>query len=175
MADKERITIASVQGETMQEGQVAELQLFGPTTESIEPQPGSQPEPFTSETHTIVGTNPTGDQAGGVTEIEFAETCSYPPASQGADAWDRSSRRCSFLRQRQGCEARLRALDETTLSGAFIAPAGFAQLRGLPRPADVYDSANDPATAKRLWELTEQVLGSPLDSLSGLASMNPSK
>lgn len=86
-ADGARITILSVQGETLREGQIAELQLFGTSSESVEPQPGTQPDPFTSETNTIVGTNPAGDQAGGVTENEFAETCSYPPASQGADAW----------------------------------------------------------------------------------------
>ena len=58
-----------------------------------------------------------------------------------------------------GARGTLRALDDTTPSGAFIAPAGFAQLRGAPEPARVYDSANDPATAERLWELTQQVLG----------------
>ena len=58
-----------------------------------------------------------------------------------------------------GARGTLRALDDTTPSGAFIAPAGFAQLRGSPEPADVYDSANDPGTAERLWELTQQVVG----------------
>jgi NAD(P)-dependent dehydrogenase (short-subunit alcohol dehydrogenase family) len=58
-----------------------------------------------------------------------------------------------------GARGTLRALDETTPSGAFIAPAGFAQLRGSPETAHVYESADDPATAERLWELTQQVLG----------------
>ena len=61
-----------------------------------------------------------------------------------------------------GARSTLRALDPTTPSGAFVAPAGFAQLRGRPELSDVYPSANDPATAARLWELTEQVLGRPL-------------
>jgi NAD(P)-dependent dehydrogenase (short-subunit alcohol dehydrogenase family) len=34
--------------------------------------------------------------------------------------------------------------------------------RGRPELLDVYASAKDPATAARLWELTEQVLGRPL-------------
>jgi NAD(P)-dependent dehydrogenase (short-subunit alcohol dehydrogenase family) len=62
-----------------------------------------------------------------------------------------------------GARGTLRALDDSTPSGAFIAPAGFAQLRGSPEPAHVYDSANDLATATRLWELTEDLL-SPLPS-----------
>jgi NAD(P)-dependent dehydrogenase (short-subunit alcohol dehydrogenase family) len=61
-----------------------------------------------------------------------------------------------------GARGTLRALDERTPSGAFIVPAGFAQLRGLPELAEVYPSSDDPATAARLWEFTEQVLGSPL-------------
>jgi NAD(P)-dependent dehydrogenase (short-subunit alcohol dehydrogenase family) len=61
-----------------------------------------------------------------------------------------------------GARSTLRALDQSTPSGAFVAPAGFAQLRGPPALLDVYPSANDPATAARLWELTEQILGTPL-------------
>ncbi len=56
----------------------------------------------------------------------------------------------------------LRALDPSTPSGAFVAPGGFAQLRGRPELVDVYASAKDPAAAARLWELTGQVLGTPL-------------
>ncbi|MPZ93232.1 MAG: SDR family NAD(P)-dependent oxidoreductase [Actinobacteria bacterium] len=58
-----------------------------------------------------------------------------------------------------GARGTLWALDESTPSGAFIAPAGFGQLRGRPRLADVYDSASDPATARRLWNLTEEAVG----------------
>jgi len=61
-----------------------------------------------------------------------------------------------------GALSTLRALEDSTPSGAFVAPSGFAQLRGRPELVDVYASAKDPATAARLWELTEQVLGRPL-------------
>ena len=54
------------------------------------------------------------------------------------------------------------ALDHSTPSGAFVGPKLFGQLRGRPVLLDVYDSAKDPATAARVWELTEQALGEPL-------------
>jgi hypothetical protein len=56
----------------------------------------------------------------------------------------------------------LSALDHGTPSGAFVGPARFGQLRGRRELLDVYASAKDAATAARLWELTEQVLGRPL-------------
>jgi NAD(P)-dependent dehydrogenase (short-subunit alcohol dehydrogenase family) len=61
-----------------------------------------------------------------------------------------------------GALATLRALDPGTPSGAFVGPARFGQLRGRPELLDVYASATDPATAKRVWQLTEQALGRPL-------------
>jgi NAD(P)-dependent dehydrogenase (short-subunit alcohol dehydrogenase family) len=61
-----------------------------------------------------------------------------------------------------GALSTLRALDDSTPSGAFVGPAGFAQFRGRPELLDVYASAKDPATAARLWELTEHALGTPL-------------
>jgi protochlorophyllide reductase len=61
-----------------------------------------------------------------------------------------------------GAQSTLKALEPSTPSGAFVAPAGFAQLRGRPELVDVYASARDPATAARLWDLTEQILGTSL-------------
>lgn len=86
-ADTARVTIRSVQGETMEEAELAELQVFGTRSGAVSPLPGSKPQPFISETHKIVGTNPTSDAVGGVTENEFVSSCSYPPASNGVDGW----------------------------------------------------------------------------------------
>jgi NAD(P)-dependent dehydrogenase (short-subunit alcohol dehydrogenase family) len=61
-----------------------------------------------------------------------------------------------------GALSTLRALDPDTPSGAFVGPSRFGQLRGLPQLLDVYVSAKNPATAARLWTLTEQALGRPL-------------
>ena len=61
-----------------------------------------------------------------------------------------------------GALATLRALDPGTPSGAFVGPTRLGQFRGPPELLEVYASARDPATATRLWELTEQVLGLPL-------------
>ena len=56
----------------------------------------------------------------------------------------------------------LRGLDHSTPSGAFVGPSGLGQLRGRPELLSLPSTAQDPATAERLWELTEQVLDSPL-------------
>ena len=58
-----------------------------------------------------------------------------------------------------GAQSTVKALEPNTPSGAFVGPSGFAQLRGRPELLDVYTSAKDPATAARLWNLTEHVLG----------------
>jgi hypothetical protein len=58
-----------------------------------------------------------------------------------------------------GARGSLRALDLMTPSGAVVAPSGVAQRPGPPELAEVYASGSDPATAARLWELTESVLG----------------
>lgn len=61
-----------------------------------------------------------------------------------------------------GARSTLAALDPGTPSGQFIAPGGFRQLRGQPEAMTAYPSCTDRATARRVWELTEQALGRQL-------------
>lgn len=61
-----------------------------------------------------------------------------------------------------GARTTLLALEDGTPGGSFVAPRGFAQLRGRPALAEPYPSGADPAAASQLWELTEQVLEGPL-------------
>ena len=56
----------------------------------------------------------------------------------------------------------LRGLHHSTPSGSFVGPGGLGQVRGRPELVDLPSTATDPATAERLWELTEQVLDTPL-------------
>jgi len=59
-----------------------------------------------------------------------------------------------------GAAPTLMALDAP--SGSFVGPKGFNQARGRPHLLEVYRTAADPATAARLWQLTEEVLDLPL-------------
>jgi len=61
-----------------------------------------------------------------------------------------------------GAQPTLRALDPATPSGSFVGPKLLNQWRGRPELLDVYTTGSDPATARRLWELTEQILELPL-------------
>ena len=56
----------------------------------------------------------------------------------------------------------LRALDPSTPSGAYVAPASLGQTRGRPVLVEVPPTGRDEAAAARLWELTEELLGAPL-------------
>jgi NAD(P)-dependent dehydrogenase (short-subunit alcohol dehydrogenase family) len=72
------------------------------------------------------------------------------------------SRPLVFQSAAAGALPTLRALDPSTPSGSFVGPSGLFQTRGKPELLDVYSSASDPAVAERLWQLTEDVLGTPL-------------
>ncbi len=86
-----RFYVDSVQGETVTYAQVAELQVFG-TAKGIDPVPPPADQPFTDSGTIAVGNPSTGDVTGlqnvaGVTGNELEQTCTAPPASQGADGW----------------------------------------------------------------------------------------
>ncbi|GAC1332940.1 MAG: SDR family NAD(P)-dependent oxidoreductase [Mycobacteriales bacterium] len=53
------------------------------------------------------------------------------------------------------------ATDPAAVSGSFVGPTLFGQVRGKPELLDVYPTGSDLATAARLWELTEELVGSP--------------
>jgi extracellular elastinolytic metalloproteinase len=75
-------------GDTKTDVQVGDVQVFGTGTGSVVPMPPPPPDPPFTEEFTIAGSNPTGDNTdGGVTGAEFAQSCTYPPASQGLDGW----------------------------------------------------------------------------------------
>ncbi len=61
-----------------------------------------------------------------------------------------------------GAQPTLRALSAP--SGSFVGPKRLNQWRGPAELLEVYTTGSDPATAARLWEVTEQVLGLPLPS-----------
>jgi NAD(P)-dependent dehydrogenase (short-subunit alcohol dehydrogenase family) len=56
----------------------------------------------------------------------------------------------------------LRALDRSTPSGSLVAPAHLGQMRGRPEIVEVFPTGRDEAAAARLWELTEELIGTPL-------------
>jgi NAD(P)-dependent dehydrogenase (short-subunit alcohol dehydrogenase family) len=67
-----------------------------------------------------------------------------------------------FQSSKAGAQPTLRALGEA--SGAFIGPKRLNQFRGPAELLDVYTTGSDPATAARLWDLTEEILEIPLPS-----------
>jgi hypothetical protein len=86
-----RFFIDSVQGETLEYAQAAELQVFG-AAKGVEPVAPPADAPFTDSGTLQVGNPGMGDPTGlqhvpGVTAAEFEQTCTAPPASQGVDAW----------------------------------------------------------------------------------------
>jgi NAD(P)-dependent dehydrogenase (short-subunit alcohol dehydrogenase family) len=51
------------------------------------------------------------------------------------------------------------AVEPAAESGRFYGPDGFAGLRGYPVEVQPVPSARDPETARRLWELSEELTG----------------
>jgi len=76
----------AAQGETKENAQVGEIQVFGKGVGGLEPTPPKPLDPDYTESFTIHGSDPAGDNiGGGVTATEFANSCSMPPASQDLD------------------------------------------------------------------------------------------
>ncbi|MFC5730144.1 M36 family metallopeptidase [Nocardioides vastitatis] len=76
------------QGETKENVQVAELQVFSGSVKNVVPLPPPPPDAPVTDTGTITAGTPGGDKTGGgVTAVDFATNCVMPPATQGSDGW----------------------------------------------------------------------------------------
>ena len=86
-----RFFIDSVQGDTADYAQVADIQVFG--SGATVANGLVTPDPDYTDSGTITAPNPAaGDATGlsnvfGVTGTEMNTACTFPPATQGADAW----------------------------------------------------------------------------------------
>jgi hypothetical protein len=67
-----------------------------------------------------------------------------------------------FQSANAGAQPTLRALDPSTPSGAFVGPKLLNGARGRAELLDVFSTGADPAVAKHLWQLTEEILGAPI-------------
>ncbi len=66
--------------------------------------------------------------------------------------------RTAFHSPRAAAQPSLRALTDTAIpGGAFVGPGALGQYRGAPTEVPVYSTATNPATAERLWDLSEQI------------------
>lgn len=59
----------------------------------------------------------------------------------------------------QGAESVVYAATRPELRGGYVGPDGFLGLYGSPHVASASSRARDPETARRLWELSEQLTG----------------
>lgn len=51
------------------------------------------------------------------------------------------------------------ATDTNAKPGAYYGPSGIGELRGSPAPALIMPQARDPATAAKLWDVSERLTG----------------
>jgi len=88
MARYVRFYADAPQGETKENVQVAELQVFSGTVKNVTPLPPPPPDDPVTDTGSIAFGTPVGDNTdGGVTGLDFATNCVMPPSSQGSDGW----------------------------------------------------------------------------------------
>jgi extracellular elastinolytic metalloproteinase len=75
-------------GETKTEVQAAELQVYSGTVRNVTPTPPPPPDPPHHDQGTISFGTPVGDAtSGGVTAVDFQNSCVFPPGSQGSDGY----------------------------------------------------------------------------------------
>jgi extracellular elastinolytic metalloproteinase len=83
-----RLHLDAPMGETMTSVQAAELQAFSGNVRNVTPAPPPPPDPPYIEEGTISVGTPVGDvTSGGITAVDFQNSCTYPPAAQGSDGW----------------------------------------------------------------------------------------
>ncbi|MPZ62530.1 MAG: coagulation factor 5/8 type-like protein [Propionibacteriales bacterium] len=75
-------------GETLDQVQAAELQVFSGKVRGVEPLPPEPPDEPITDQGVIAFSTPGGDATdGGLTGVAFQNTCTFPPATQGSDGW----------------------------------------------------------------------------------------
>jgi hypothetical protein len=55
--------------------------------------------------------------------------------------------------------------------GSFVGPDGFQEMRGEPKVVRATRAARDPDSARRLWEISEQLTGVRFEALDGAAAL----
>ncbi|MDQ4008596.1 MAG: M36 family metallopeptidase, partial [Actinomycetota bacterium] len=83
-----RFYLDAPMGETKTSVQAAELQVFSDTVSDVTPAPPPPPDPPFDDQGTISVGTPVGDAVdGGVTALDFQNSCTYPPGAQGSDGY----------------------------------------------------------------------------------------
>ncbi len=61
------------------------------------------------------------------------------------------------------------ATDDASQGGEYYGPRGFQEMRGYPGQVGSNDASRDEETARRLWEVSEQLTGVTFDAIGGAA------
>lgn len=70
--------------------------------------------------------------------------------------------RITLASPRASANPSIRAVTDATIhSGEFVGPSQLGQFRGKPEVIKVFREGSDPATAARLWDLSEEITGEP--------------
>ncbi|MQA05133.1 MAG: coagulation factor 5/8 type-like protein [Streptosporangiales bacterium] len=74
-------------GETKEQVQAAEVQVFAKGVQGVQPLPPEPPDDPVKDSGTIAAGNPGGEFGASVTMLDLQNNCTAPPASQGTDGW----------------------------------------------------------------------------------------